>query len=72
MMENNMKTSPFNSKLHTFLLKNGYNYSAHQRYDRYDKNNITVFFYLNGYIMILDKDGEPAPKSVTREIMAVL
>ena len=67
-----MKSSPFNEKLHKFLLINGYKYTEHVRYDRYDKNDITIFYYMNNYIMILDGNGEPASKQVTREIMAAL
>jgi hypothetical protein len=67
-----MKTSPFNKNLHAFLLKKGYKYIEHTRYDRYDKDGITVFYYMNNYIMVLDKDGEPAPKSVVRELERIL
>ena len=69
-----MKTSPFNDKLHIFLLKKGYRYTEHTRYDRYDHDvqGVTVFYYINNYIMILDVNGEPAPKHVSREIEKAL
>jgi hypothetical protein len=59
---------PFNRKLHKFLLKNGYKHTENVRYDRYDKGKITIFYYLNNYIMILE-EGEPASKEITYEIM---
>jgi hypothetical protein len=69
-----MKTTPLNDKLHTFLLKKGYRYSEHVRYDRYDheEQGVTVFYYINSYIMILDRNGEPASTRVTREIEKAL
>jgi hypothetical protein len=69
-----MKTAPFNEKLHKFLLKKGYRYSEHVRYDRYDHDGqgLTVFYYMNNYIMILDRNGEPASNRVTREIEKAL
>jgi hypothetical protein len=72
--ESKMKTSPYNEKLHKYLLGKGYHYSEHVRYDRYDnaKDGITVFYYINSYIMILDKNGEPASKQVSREIEKAL
>lgn len=65
---------PFNLKLHTFLMKKGYRHTTSVRYDRYDhlKRGITIFYYANGYIMILDSDGEPAKKEITKEIEKVL
>jgi hypothetical protein len=70
-MESKMRTSPYNEKLHTFLMKNGYKYIENVRYDRYDKGGITIFYYPNNYILILE-DGEPASKLVTREIEKAL
>jgi hypothetical protein len=69
-----MKTSPYNEKLHSLLLKKGFKYTEHVRYDRYDhaKDGLTVFYYINNYIMILDKNGEPASNYVTREIEKAL
>jgi hypothetical protein len=68
-----MKSSPYNEKLHKFLLTKGYRYSEHPRYDRYDNNDgITIFYYMNNYIMILDANGEPPTKSVTKEIMEAM
>jgi hypothetical protein len=60
-------SEPFNKKLHAFLLSKGYKYTEYVRYDRYDKDKMTVFFYLSGYIMILD-DLEPADNFKTLEI----
>jgi hypothetical protein len=69
-----MKTTPFNNNLHKFLLSKKYKYTEHTRYDRYDNEaqGITVFYYINGYIMILDRNGEPASKHVTHEIEKAL
>jgi hypothetical protein len=71
-MENKMKTSPYNKKLHEFLMLKNYKHTENVRYDRYDKNGTTIFYYINGYIMILDKNGEPASKQVAREIEKAL
>jgi hypothetical protein len=72
--ESRMKSSPYNKKLHFFLLKRGYKYTENVRYDRYDHagEGVTVFYYINSYIMILDENGEPASKQVTREIEKAL
>jgi hypothetical protein len=68
-----MRSSPYNDKLHKHLLSNGYQYTEHVRYDRYDnKNGITVYYYPNNYIMVLDLNGEPAHKNVVREIEKAL
>ena len=74
MKESRLKNSPYNQKLHKFLLGKGYRYSEHVRYDRYDNEaqGLTVFFYINNYVMILDKNGEPASKYVTHEIEKAL
>jgi hypothetical protein len=66
-----MKTEPYNPKLHKFLILKNYKYTEHIRYDRYDKGNVTIFYYLNGYIMILEGD-EPARKELTKEIMEAI
>jgi hypothetical protein len=66
-----MKTSPWNRKLHKYLMANRYKYTQHYRYDRYDKGKITIFYYINNYIMILE-GGEPASKEIVREIENVL
>lgn len=56
------------------MLKKGYKYTENIRYDRYDHagDGVTVFYYINSYIMILDRNGEPASKHVTREIEKAL
>jgi hypothetical protein len=73
MTENKMKTSPYNEKLHKHLLAKRFKYTEHVRYDRYDnKDGITIFYYPNNYIMILDPNGEPVRKEVAREIMEAL
>jgi hypothetical protein len=66
-----METEPFNPKLHKFLISKGYLYREKVRYDRYDKGDMTIFYYPNNYIMILE-GGEPARKEVAREIMEAL
>jgi hypothetical protein len=64
-----MKTEPFNKKLHALLIAKNYKYSEHIHYDRYDLNKITVFYYLNGYTMILN-GSEPVSKRVSKEILS--
>jgi hypothetical protein len=64
--------SPFNKKLHKFLISKGYKYQEKERYDRYDNNGITIFYYMNNYIVIIDKDGEPVSREISREIMKAL
>jgi hypothetical protein len=66
-----METSPWNKKLHKYLMTKRYKYTQHYRYDRYDKGNITIFYYINNYIMILE-GGEPASSRIVREIESVL
>ena len=66
-----METSPFNERLHKYLTLHNYTYTEHTRYDRYDKGDITIFYYLNGYVMILE-GGEPASKEVVKEIERAL
>jgi hypothetical protein len=68
-----METSPFNSKLHKLLMDKGYKYMENPRYDRYDHaNGTTVYYYLNGYIIIIDSNGEPVSQQITKEIRKAL
>jgi hypothetical protein len=64
--------SPFNRKLHKFLISKGYKYIEKERYDRYDNDGITIFYYMHDYIVIIDKNGEPVPKEISREILEIL
>lgn len=62
---------PFNPRLHKYLITNKFKYTEHIRYDRYDKGDITIFFYPSGYILVLE-GGEPASKDLMREIEKAL
>jgi hypothetical protein len=62
--------NPYNKRVHKLLMSKGYKYSEHVRYDRYDnKEGVTIFYYLNDYVMILDSNGEPMPQKKAKEIM---
>jgi hypothetical protein len=66
-----MKTDPFNKKLHNLLIAKGFKYTEKVRYDRYDRNQVTIFYYASGYTMILD-GAEPVSKEVKEKIMSAL
>lgn len=64
-----MECFPYNRRLHAILTLKGFWYTQKVRYDRYDNDEgITVFFYPNGYIMILDPNGEPVSSRVAQQI----
>jgi hypothetical protein len=62
--------TPYNQKLHEYLMANGYKCHHNPRCDRYDKGDITVLYFNNGYIIVLDKD-EPAKKYIFNKIVEV-
>jgi hypothetical protein len=65
-----MKSSPYNIRLHKLLLLKQFKYTEHVRYDRYDREDgITIFYYLNNYVMILEPNGEPMKAEKTKELM---
>jgi hypothetical protein len=65
-----MKSDPYNKRLYQLLISKGYKYTQHVRYDRYDNpEGITIFYYLNNYVMILEPNGEPMKAEKTKLIM---
>lgn len=63
-----MEVKPYNEKLHQYLMQKGYKWKWKVRHDRYDLNGRTIFYYMHGYMVIVEADGEPASKEIFDKI----